>query len=63
MAYLNRVFDTQLSEYLEAFGAVLIEGPKWCGKTTTATQHAKSILKMQNNETLEANLKTIQVKL
>ncbi|MCQ2316450.1 MAG: ATP-binding protein [Bacteroidales bacterium] len=62
MAYLNRVFDTQLSEYLEAFGAVLIEGPKWCGKTTTATQHAKSILKMQNNETLEANLKTIQVK-
>lgn len=62
MAYLNRVFDTQLTEYLEAFGAVLIEGPKWCGKTTTATQHAKSILKMQNNETLEANLKTIQVK-
>lgn len=62
MAYLSRVFDTQLTEYLEAFGAVLIEGPKWCGKTTTATQHAKSILKMQNNETLEANLKTIQVK-
>lgn len=62
MEYLNRVFDAQLSEYLEAFGAVLIEGPKWCGKTTTATQYAKSILKMQNNETLETNLKTIQVK-
>ena len=62
MAYLNRVFDVQLSEYLDAFGAVLIEGPKWCGKTTTATQHAQSVLKMQNNDTLEATLKTIQVK-
>lgn len=40
MAYLNRVFNVQLSEYLDAFGAVLIEGPKWCGETTTATQYA-----------------------
>ena len=36
--YLKRVFDAQLSDYLDAFGAVLIEGPKWCGKTTTAMQ-------------------------
>ena len=62
MAYLNRVFDAQLDEYLDAFGAVLIEGPKWCGKTTTATQHAQSVLKMQNSDTLEATMKTIQVK-
>ena len=29
-------------------GAIVIEGPKWCGKTSTAKQHAKSILQLQN---------------
>ncbi|MBQ8957784.1 MAG: ATP-binding protein [Bacteroidales bacterium] len=62
MDYLHRVFDTQLSEYLDAFGAVLIEGPKWCGKTTTAMQQAKSILKMQEPDNIEANLSTAQTK-
>lgn len=38
MAYLKRTADAVLEERLEAFGAVLIEGPKWCGKTTTAEQ-------------------------
>ncbi len=33
MSYLPRIADAQLEERLEAFGAVLIEGPKWCGKT------------------------------
>ena len=31
MPYLPRIADTTLREHLEAFGAVLIEGPKWCG--------------------------------
>ncbi len=62
MDYLKRIFDGQLSDYLEAFGAVLIEGPKWCGKTTTAIQQAKSVLKMQANDMLEATLKTVQTK-
>ena len=44
MAYLPRIADHILKEYLEAFGAVLIEGPKWCGKTTTAEQQANSEL-------------------
>ena len=35
MAYLNRVFDLRLKAHLKAMGGVLIEGPKWCGKTTT----------------------------
>lgn len=48
MEYLPRVTDKQLAERLEAFGAVLIEGPKWTGKTTTAEQQAKSIIKMQD---------------
>lgn len=43
MSYLPRIADNQLEERLEAFGAVLIEGPKWCGKTTTAEQISKSI--------------------
>lgn len=42
--YLPRILDKILDERLEAKGAVLIEGPKWCGKTTTAKQHAKSFL-------------------
>ena len=36
MHYLSRIADRMLRERLEAFGAVLIEGPKWTGKTTTA---------------------------
>ena len=38
MKYLSRVADKMLQERLETFGAVLIEGPKWTGKTTTAEQ-------------------------
>ncbi|MDO5023149.1 MAG: DUF4143 domain-containing protein [Eubacteriales bacterium] len=44
--YLQRIADTILQDRLEAKGAVLIEGPKWCGKTTTAKQQAKSHLSM-----------------
>ena len=36
MKYLNRIADKTLDLRLEAFGAVQIAGPKWCGKTTTA---------------------------
>ena len=54
--YKNRVADRLLAEKLEAFGAVLIEGPKYCGKTTLATQQAGSILSMANTDTLGQNL-------
>ncbi|HJJ35735.1 MAG TPA: DUF4143 domain-containing protein [Methanocorpusculum sp.] len=46
--YRKRIVDTLLSDKLEATGAVLIEGPKWCGKTTTAEQVAKSIIYLSN---------------
>ena len=46
--YLPRLIDKTLDFYLETFGAILLEGPKWCGKTTTASILAKSILKMQD---------------
>lgn len=41
MEYFSRVSDQMLRDRLEAFGAVLIEGPKWTGKTTTAEQQAQ----------------------
>lgn len=58
MRYLPRIADNILKEYLEAFGAVLIEGPKWCGKTTTATQQANSELRLQNPDTRDGYLAT-----
>ena len=54
--YLPRVIDSILEEYLDAFGAVLIRGPKWCGKTTTAEQIAKSVLRMQDPDNFRAHL-------
>lgn len=46
--YLKRYFDDELEELLEYMGAVLIVGPKWCGKTTTAKQHANSVIQLQD---------------
>ena len=40
--YMPRLIDERIEEYLSTFGAVCIEGPKWCGKTWTCSQHAKS---------------------
>lgn len=42
--YRKRIVDNILLEKLEAKGAVVIEGPKWCGKTTTGLQVSKSVL-------------------
>ena len=60
--YLPRVVDNILAERLEAVGAVLIAGPKWCGKTTTAEQQAKSVLKLQDPDKTQGYLKTAEVK-
>ena len=48
--YKKRIADTLLARKLEGKGAVLVEGAKWCGKTTTAEQVAKSILYMSDSE-------------
>ena len=40
--YKPRVIDAKVEKYLSAFGAVCIEGPKWCGKTWTSSQHSRS---------------------
>ena len=62
MAYLKRTADVVLEERLEAFGAVLIEGPKWCGKTTTAEQVAKSVIKLQDPDMRNEYLATAAAK-
>ena len=59
--YFPRIIDKVLQEELEAFGAVLINGPKWCGKTTTAKQLAKSIINMQNPNNKTNYIKTAQL--
>ena len=60
--YLPRVVDSELALRLEAFGATLIVGPKWCGKTTTAERQAKSILRMQDPDRREGYLATASAK-
>lgn len=54
--YKHRVADDILSRKLEGKGAVLIEGPKWCGKTTTAEQVAASVLYMDDPEKKQQNI-------
>lgn len=51
--YRPRIMDTILKQKLRTNGAVLIEGPKWCGKTTTAEQIAKSALKLGRSKEFE----------
>ena len=46
--YKRRILDTLLEKKLQAKGAVLIEGPKWCGKTTTAKQQCNSLKELQH---------------
>ena len=58
--YKNRIFDAILHDALEAKGAVLIEGAKWCGKTTTAEQIAKSVIYMNDPKHREQYLMTAQ---
>jgi len=54
--YKKRIADELLIKKLKGKGAVLIQGPKWCGKTTTAEQISGSILYMSNPEDKEQNL-------
>ncbi len=52
MIYKHRIADTLLEQKLSAKGAILIEGPKWCGKTTTARQQAQSVLDLGDSSVL-----------
>lgn len=60
--YLPRQADVRLNEALLSSGAVLIEGPKWCGKTRTAMEHAKSVLFMQDPDNRSGYLQAANTK-
>lgn len=59
MNYRERITDEQIKRKMQLTGAVLIEGCKWCGKTTSAEQFAKSELKLQdpNQQSVYENIK------
>ncbi len=60
--YIKRVCDEELQLKLEASGAVHIVGPKWCGKTTTAKQFAKSYIEMQDPDKRDEYMETAKIK-
>ena len=60
--YKRRIFDDILQEELAGAGAVLIEGAKWCGKTTTAEQAAKSVIYMDETGKMEENISLARLK-
>lgn len=53
MEYVERIIDKEIKRKLKIMGALEIRGPKWCGKTTSAKQVAKSVIEMQNPEMSE----------
>lgn len=62
MNYIKRICDDELELKLDAFGAVHIVGPKWCGKTTTAKQFAKSYIEMQDPDKRDMYIQTAKIK-
>lgn len=62
MEYFPRVIDSELDLRLRAVGATMIVGPKWCGKTTTGKQRAKSVLELQDPDLQEGYLKLASTK-
>lgn len=60
-SYKPRIADRILARKLAGKGAVLVEGPKWCGKTTTAQQQAKSILDLGDSAILPQSLRMMEI--
>ncbi|MDO5850644.1 MAG: DUF4143 domain-containing protein [Methanobacteriaceae archaeon] len=60
--YLKRIVDDILEKRLGMIGAIVIVGPKWCGKTTTGEQHSKSVLKLQDPDYLESYMELAEFK-
>lgn len=54
--YKKRIADELIQKKLKGKGAVLVEGPKWCGKTTTSEQLSKSVLYMSKPDSLKQNM-------
>ncbi len=54
--YIPRLVDDTLRFKLRSSGAVWIKGPKWCGKSTTAEQFARTVIRMQDEGSKEQNI-------
>ena len=61
MNYKPRIADKLLENKLKGMGAVLVEGAKWCGKTTTGEQHAASMLYMDNPKDRTSNIQMVKI--
>ena len=61
MNYRPRIADKLLENKLKGMGAVLVEGAKWCGKTTTGEQHAGSVLYMDNPKDRVSNMQMVSI--
>ena len=59
--YKSRVVDAAIENRLRSKGAILVEGAKWCGKTTTCEQHASSILYMSDPDRVQQNLQLADI--
>ena len=66
MNYIPRISDKNLQKYLKSFGAILIEGPKWCGKTSSGKQYSESVFDIadpsnnfQNRTLAETSIESI----
>lgn len=61
-SYYKRIIDDEIDFRLKTFGAVLLIGPKWIGKTTSAEQKAKSIIRFQDPDKIKGYIETANVK-
>ena len=59
--YRERIIDKELSKQMKIAGAILIRGPKWCGKTTTCKQRAKSYIELQDEDIDEENSNALKL--
>ena len=59
--YKERIIDKELSRQMKIAGAILIRGPKWCGKTTTCKQRAKSYIELQDEDIDEENSNALKL--
>lgn len=59
--YKERIIDKQLSKQMNVAGAILIRGPKWCGKTTTCKQYAKSFIELQDEDIDDENSNALKL--
>lgn len=59
--YKKRIIDEALSKQMQIAGAILVRGPKWCGKTTTCRQYAKSFIELQDEDIDEENSNALKL--